>query len=82
MTCKHEAFAANVAVNRLEDTGKFMADVTVKCTQCGMPFRFLGLRPGLSMSGAAVSPDGTEARMAIAPADKVPWPILGGTSMQ
>ena len=64
-TCKHEKFVAQVNVNRLEDSGRFCADVTVKCTQCNTPFRFLGLPCGLDLNGAAVSPCGTEARLAI-----------------
>lgn len=65
--CKHESFAANVTVNRLEDTGKFSADIHIACAQCKMPFRFLGLPYGSLIDGAAVSVDGTEARMAIEP---------------
>lgn len=44
--CQHKDFRANVAVNRLEDTGRFMADVTINCSQYGLPFLFLGLEPG------------------------------------
>lgn len=67
MECKHEDFIANVRVERMEDIGRFAADVTVKCSQCGQPFKFLGLPGGSLMDGAAVSMDGTEARLAIAP---------------
>jgi len=65
--CEHKAFAANVAVNRLEDTGKFAADVTIRCRDCNLPFQFIGLPCGLNSEGAAVSVDGTEARLAIVP---------------
>ena len=77
--CKHMNFAAHVAVNRLEDVGRFTADVTIKCAECGLPFQFLGLEPGLKMDGAAVSVDGLEARLAIAPKGKVltPLQVLG-----
>jgi hypothetical protein len=67
MSCKHEHFDARVMVNRLEDSGQFMADVTICCARCGVPFCFRGLKAGLDLSGAAVSPDGTEARLAIHP---------------
>ena len=70
MLCQHEHFAASVTVNRLEDVRKFAADVTIRCTDCNTPFRFLGLPAGLRMGGAAVSFDGTEARLAIAPLDE------------
>lgn len=65
MTCQHEQFFAHVEVNRLEDSGQFSACVRIKCEQCGEPFRFLGLPTGLDLSGASVSSDGTEARLAI-----------------
>lgn len=65
MNCQHENFDANVRVNRLLDSGRFSADIKIKCRECGEPFRFLGLPTGLDLNGAAVSADGTEARMAI-----------------
>lgn len=65
MNCKHENFDALVRVNRLSDSGRFNADVTIKCAACGEPFRFLGLPAGLDLNGASVSADGTEARLAI-----------------
>jgi hypothetical protein len=68
-------FSANVAVNRLEDTGRFSADVTIKCSDCGMPFQFLGLEPGMDTHGARLSIDGLEARLAIAPKDAKPSPL-------
>lgn len=73
--CVHMNFAAKVTVARIEDTGKFMADVTIKCADCGKPFVFLGLEPGLNMHGATVSIDGLEARMAIAPEGAHPNPF-------
>lgn len=69
--CEHGDFAASVTVNRLEDSGRFEADVRITCTQCGVPFRFLGLPAGVDLNGAAVSVDGTEARLAIAPPGNV-----------
>jgi hypothetical protein len=63
--CKHEDFNASVKVFRLTDSGRFSADITIRCAQCDMPFRFLGLPAGVDLNGAAVSADGTEARLAI-----------------
>lgn len=63
--CKHEEFAANVAVARLLDSGRFNAAVTIRCAECGTPFRFLGLPAGVDLNGASVSPDGEEALLAI-----------------
>lgn len=73
--CSHENFAANVRVNRLRDSGKFTAEVTVTCSDCGLPFQFLGLAPGLDLGGARVSLDGIEAVLAIAPKGAVPSPF-------
>lgn len=78
MSCKHTAFIANVNVNRVEDIGRYTADVTVKCAECGVPFKFLGLSCGMDYNGACVSVDGTEARLGIAPENEV-IPELEGT---
>lgn len=71
MNCEHEIFDAFVDVNRLKDSGRFCADVRIKCRQCGEPFRFLGLPAGLDLNGASVSVDGTEAHLAIGTAETV-----------
>jgi hypothetical protein len=73
--CKHEDFNASVHVARLEDAGNFMTGIIVKCAQCGMPFQFLGLEPGLDVGGARVSIDGLEARIAICPQGSKPNPF-------
>lgn len=73
--CQHEIFDAQVTVNRLEDTGRFNADVRIVCQQCNTPFRFIGLPAGLDLNGAAVSIDGCEARLAIAPKGEVVAPL-------
>ena len=73
--CKHEEFSAKVAVQRLEDTRQFVAEVQIECSRCKLPFHFLGLQPGLDLGGAMVSIDGLEARLAIAPKGSVPNPI-------
>ncbi|WP_010137342.1 hypothetical protein [Oceanicola sp. S124] len=76
MACKHTNFGASVKVARLEDTGRFMAEVRVKCEDCGEPFQFLGLEAGLDMQGARVSLDGLEALLSIAPNSQVMSPLL------
>ncbi len=76
--CQHDDFIANVAVNRITDTGRFTADVRIRCRQCGIPMRFIGLPAGLDMDGASVSADATEARLAIAPKGEVIPAIEGG----
>ncbi len=73
--CQHENFAASVTVNRLQDSGRFVADVRVTCADCSLPFRFIGLPCGVDLNGAAVSIDGTEARLCIAPKGEVVTPL-------
>lgn len=73
--CKHMNFAAKVNVARLEDSGRFMAEIRIECTECGLPFQFVGLEPGLDLNGARVSIDGLEANMAIAPKGEALSPI-------
>jgi hypothetical protein len=73
MTCQHENFTASVKVGRLskDDGGAvtgYTADVTVRCTQCGLPFRFIGLPAGSHHAEPRVSVDGTELRAPIEPA--------------
>jgi hypothetical protein len=84
MACEHENFDCMVTVNRLQEkedgpVKSFCADITIKCMDCGVPFRFIGLPCGLDLNGASVSVDGTEARMAIAPKNQVMTPIDGVT---
>lgn len=73
--CEHRDFQANVCIARLEDTGGFVAEITVRCTECDTPFQFLGLQPGLDTQGASVSIDGLEARIAISPQGAKPNPL-------
>lgn len=75
MSCEHKGFKAYVEVNRLEDSGLFNADLRIDCAECGLAFQFLGLPAGLNLQGAAVSIDGTEARLAIAPSGTAPTPL-------
>ena len=75
MTCAHHNFDAQTRIARLEDTGQFMAEIRIHCTDCGKPFQFLGLQPGLDLQGARVSIDGLEAQLAIAPEGTKPNPF-------
>lgn len=73
--CEHKNFAAKVRVARLEDSGRFMAEIRITCQDCGKPFQFLGLEPGLDLDGARVSIDGLEANIAICPEGARPSPL-------
>ena len=65
MSCQHEQFDANVAVNRMEDTAKIIVDVRIHCVQCGEPFRFLGVRAGIAWTHPTCSIDETELHVPI-----------------
>jgi hypothetical protein len=66
-SCQHEDFEGRCDVKRLTDVGQFLMEVQVACTQCGTPFRFLGLPPGLRFGAPTVSLVGTTAHLPIAP---------------
>lgn len=73
MTCPHNNFKATVEVAKFDDLpGKYMAHVSVKCTDCGLPMQFKGLPFGLRMDGAALSADATELRVAMVPQGQAP----------
>lgn len=67
VTCEHKDFNASVRVNRLEDTGRFSADVRIQCAECEEPFRFLGVPAGSSPYQPTVSIDGLDLRAPIEP---------------
>lgn len=68
--CEHKDFEAKVNVIRLEDSGAFMAEVKVKCRECGTPFQFIGIPMGLSFTKPMVEVMSAEARLPIKPMDK------------
>lgn len=65
--CGHEDFAVTARVGRLEDIGRFVLEVEVRCTECGEPFRFLGLPAGIAVDRPVLSIDGLEATLPIEP---------------
>lgn len=78
MTCEHKNFGVNIGVNRIVSPGRpmqFIAEFSIRCSDCDQPFRFLGLKTGLDMQGARVSADGKGACLAIEPNDSEPRPL-------
>lgn len=67
MNCQHTNFSATVQISNLSDTGRWMSEIKISCAECGVPFAFKGLPIGANLDGAAVSADGTEARIAVEP---------------
>lgn len=44
-----------------------MAEVRIRCKECGLPFEFIGLECGLTFTGPACDPSAQEARLPIKP---------------
>ena len=65
--CTHPDFAVEVTVTRFEDTRRFMADIMVRCTACGEPFRFMGVPGGISWEHPAAAIDVLELHCPIEP---------------
>lgn len=76
--CEHRAFTASVSVVRLEDVGRFVAEVRITCKECGVPMQFLGLDYGYNIDGANVSADGLEARLGVFPQGTIPPTVEKG----
>lgn len=82
MICKHEDFSGSFAINYLADRGIWMADIRVSCSHCGVPFHFVGVPFGLSLTGPAmVSVDSLELRVPIAPGARA-IPLSGEFKVQ
>lgn len=76
--CPHENFTANVAVNRIlrsdddPTVAGYSADITVNCADCDEPFRWTGLRAGLSPRQPMCSVDETVMCAPLRPASADP----------
>jgi hypothetical protein len=74
--CQHMNFVVNANVARLTDTEGgpvtgFDAAIKINCTDCNMPFQFIGLQKGSSFAEPMTSVDGTELRAPIVPAEEM-----------
>lgn len=67
MNCQHTNLSATVQISHLSNTGRWLSEIKIICAECGVPFAFKGLPIGANLDGAAVSADGTEARIAVEP---------------
>lgn len=76
--CRHEDFAVFAEVNRVTagdddpTVVAFSVDIRIDCAQCGEPFRWTGLQPGLSRSKPMCNVDETELRAPIRPSSADP----------
>lgn len=67
MVCEHKNYACSVAVTSYD--GKRVAELSVKCIDCGRPFHYLGVEDvGVSMTGPALSPNSEVLHIPITPA--------------
>lgn len=79
MKCKHENFGAAVDVHRVaEKVGDpiedYHADVRINCADCGLAFKFIGMKSGLDYRSPTVRIDGLEASLPIRPSDEKTLP--------
>ncbi len=71
--CEHMNFVADVKVARLSDQDggpitAYSSEIRIRCAECGLPFRFLGLPAGSHYAEPRVSVDATELRAPLEPA--------------
>jgi len=72
--CKHLNFKVDATVNRIAEDKKVEAgfydlNLTVKCADCDMGFKFCGVKHGWSAQGPTVSVDDLELRCPMVPDD-------------
>lgn len=72
MECEHPDFRADIHVARIVDIDRWMAEIKITCIKCHLPFNFFGMPTGLDYNGVAMSADGKEAFLAIAPSSELP----------
>ncbi len=67
--CEHPNFLTRCLVNRIPDreSMRFVAEIRIICSTCKAKFRFKGLPLGVLFEGAAMTPDGFEAKLAVEP---------------
>lgn len=75
MSCKHLNFHADCKVARIEDLGRFVLEVRVRCVDCKKPFQFVGVEPGFNYNAPTVSLDGLEGNFPITPEGQQPNPL-------
>lgn len=75
--CQHKVFDAQCRVARIEDVGRYVLEVSVRCTECDTPFQFLGMQPGFNYEHPTVRLDGLQADLPICPQGHQPNPFQG-----
>jgi len=88
--CKHENFRADVDIQRLMDGDNghpeivncFMAEIRVHCTDCGVPFEWIGFEAGLLGDRAMVDVSAQELRAPIKPKGVLAMPGIPGYTVK
>lgn len=75
--CLHKNFSADVNVIRLikpddRSIASFMTEITVRCSDCDEPFRWIGVQAGMMPSHPMCSIDETTLKAPIRPASSDP----------
>ncbi len=71
-SCLHRtAHECQANVIFLKDSQTFTTEITIKCANCGLPFRFVGVDPGSSPDGPRVNISGVELRCPIEPEEEI-----------
>lgn len=65
--CPHLDFTADVVVNRVENVSRFVADVSITCSHCGVRFAFVGAPLGILFDRPCVGLDPTTLMAPIVP---------------
>ena len=73
--CEHKKFRIDGNMCFLTDSSSFMLELKIFCSECDLPFQFLGLPCGLNMEGVTVDVDGLEARLSMVPQGEILSPI-------
>ncbi len=77
--CKHHRLDVSKSIESLEDTGRWILKLKIRCADCRTPFLFQGLPKGLDLEGAATDLTGTVARLALLPEGEPARPNSGPT---
>ncbi len=88
MSCKHFNFKAQVNVFRLtasDDASKvngYTAEIRINCTECGLPFEFIGVDAGMLSTKPMASVDAQELRAPIRPKGCKIMPAIPGYTVR
>ncbi len=84
--CQHQKFQCDARIGRLSDTDDgpitgYTANIKVTCSDCGLPFRFIGIAAGNHYAEPRVSLDGTELRAPLEPATHQKFQLAASYTM-